>query len=137
MPVDGEEEDVKPAVLKRKKKKKRTPAQPVDGAQMNPEQAVDALNANELAAKRLRKKYFVEAIKFVRELDIATGHIQLLLGSTSKAEVLEAMDYFQTAHALQVTNAEVDSLTLFILTMCSLLCSGRHPSHAPSHLDQG
>ncbi|KAF8644919.1 hypothetical protein AX16_008201 [Volvariella volvacea WC 439] len=102
MPVDGEERP--------KKKKRSTKLKPrksqIDVAAVNDEQAaLAALSNNELMALRLRKKYYSEALNFIRQIEGAMDMLQQLLGSTSKAEVLETMEFFRVAYEYRFESA--------------------------------
>ncbi|KAI9508585.1 non-SMC mitotic condensation complex subunit 1-domain-containing protein [Russula earlei] len=68
----------------------------LDMAALTDEQAaLAALESNQLLHLRLRKRYYSEALNFIRQL----------LGSTHKAEVLEAMEFFRVAHEYQLESA--------------------------------
>ncbi|KAI0298641.1 non-SMC mitotic condensation complex subunit 1-domain-containing protein [Multifurca ochricompacta] len=69
--------------------------------------ALAALESNQLLHLRLRKRYYAEALSFIRQVEEATQIIFQLLGSTHKAEVLEAMEFFRVAHEYQLDSAEI------------------------------
>jgi condensin complex subunit 1 len=69
--------------------------------------ALAALESNQLLHLRLRKRYYAEALNFIRQVEEAAQMIFQLLGSTHKAEVLEAMEFFRVAHEYQLDSAEV------------------------------
>ena len=92
-----------------------------DGTQMadNKKKPRVSLDLNALAAKlsaadaetvvrlRLTRRYYVDAIAFIDELAGAIPHLSQLLVSTSKAEVLESMEFFRVAHEYKVPGASV------------------------------
>ena len=73
----------------------------------NEQAALAELEGNEVLQLRLRKKYYVEALTFIRLVEGAMEVIGQLLGSTNKAEVLEAMDFFRTAYQYQLDGVAV------------------------------
>jgi condensin complex subunit 1 len=78
----------------------------------------DALTEHDLQKLhllRLQRKFYAEGLSFVRQLEAATTTICKLLGSTSKAEVLEAIEFFRVAKEYQLDGAEV------IISICSYL----------------
>ncbi|KAF8986383.1 non-SMC mitotic condensation complex subunit 1-domain-containing protein [Cyathus striatus] len=60
--------------------------------------ALTNLQTQEISLLRLRKKFLSEALNFIRLLEGAMEIVVQLLGSTHKAEVLEAMEFFRIAH---------------------------------------
>jgi len=56
---------------------------------------------------KLRRKYYADALELIRWLDGAAPDLCNLLGSTSKAEVLEAMEYFRVALEYRLDTAPV------------------------------
>jgi condensin complex subunit 1 len=85
----------------------------VDVAAIASEQeALAALQTNEVLSLRLRKKYCAEALNFVRTLEGGMVLITQLLGSTNKAEVLESMEYFRVALEYDFGGAQVICLIL-------------------------
>ncbi|KAH7930002.1 hypothetical protein BV22DRAFT_1028970 [Leucogyrophana mollusca] len=71
------------------------------------QEALLALQTNELLALRLKKKYYSEALNFIRMLEGAVDVVAQLLGSTNKAEVLEAMEFFRVCWEYRFDGAEV------------------------------
>ncbi|KAH9953728.1 hypothetical protein BGW80DRAFT_1513676 [Lactifluus volemus] len=69
--------------------------------------ALAALESNQLLHLRLRKRYYAEALNFIRQVEEAAQMIFQLLGSTHKAEVLEAMEFFRVAHEYQLDSVEI------------------------------
>ncbi|OJA20254.1 hypothetical protein AZE42_02694 [Rhizopogon vesiculosus] len=91
-----DDDDVSETPKPRKKKIPRKSI--VDVAAIASEQeALAALQTNEILSLRLRKKYCAEALNFVRTLEDGMVQITQLLGSMNKPEVLESMEYFRVA----------------------------------------
>jgi condensin complex subunit 1 len=74
--------------------------------------ALAALESNQLLHLRLRKRYYSEALNFIRQVEEAAQIIFQLLGSTHKSEVLESMEFFRIAREYQLDSAEVSLGTL-------------------------
>ena len=80
----------------------------LDMAALTDEQAaLAALESNQVLHLRLRKRYYTEALNFIRQVEEAAQLIFQLLGSTHKTEVLESMEFFRVAHEYQLDSAEV------------------------------
>lgn len=110
MSVDGEEDLATPK--KKKSKKKHSKLGPrksqIDVAGVTGEQAaLAALESDHLLHLRLRKKYYVEALNFMRQIESAMEIMGQLLGSPNKPEVLEAMEFFRVAHEYRFESAQV------------------------------
>ncbi|KAG2142164.1 non-SMC mitotic condensation complex subunit 1-domain-containing protein [Suillus cothurnatus] len=89
------------------KKKKATRKSIVNvTAIVSEQEALAALETNEILAMGLRKKYCTEALDFVRTLEGGMVSLTQLLGSTNKAEVLESMEFFRVASEYQLASAE-------------------------------
>jgi condensin complex subunit 1 len=103
--VDGdEEEDTTP----KSKGKKSGRKSELDMAALTDEQAaLAALESNQLLHLRLRKRYYSEALNFIRQVEEAAQIILQLLGSTHKTEVLESMEFYKVAREYQLDSAEV------------------------------
>lgn len=105
--VDGERT---PSSKQKSTSKKSGRKSELDMAALTDEQAaLAALESNQLLHLRLRKRYYSEALSFIRQVEEAAQMIFQLLGSTHKAEVLEAMEFFRVAHEYQLDSAEVSS----------------------------
>jgi condensin complex subunit 1 len=129
--IDEEEDaDGNPCTPKKKKKSKKAKkeassrTQPrkseLDMAALSNEQAaLAALEGNQILHLRLRKKYYVEALNFIRQIEGAMEIIAQLLGSTNKAEVLEAMEFFRVAYEYQFESAEVGCVSVSVVEMCA------------------
>ena len=86
----------------------------LDMAALTDEQAaLAALESNQLLHLRLRKRYYSEALNFIRQVEDAAETILKLLGSTHKTEVLESMEFFRVAHEYQLDGAKVSLGTRF------------------------
>ena len=80
----------------------------LDITALSQEQAVLAKYSDqELTALRLRRRYYSDALTFIRQIEGAMEPMCKLLGSTNKAEVLEVMDFFRVAHEYQFESAKV------------------------------
>ncbi|KAG8893865.1 Condensin complex subunit, partial [Tulasnella sp. 417] len=106
-----EEEDEGSAERKQPKKektsKKARPSLPVDLANVTDEQVLAAFDAEKHVKLKLIKKYVADALSFIRQVEGASDTLSQLLVSTSKAEVLESMEFFKTAHEYEMECAEV------------------------------
>jgi condensin complex subunit 1 len=95
---------------KKKKKKKARKSEALDLAALNNEQAaLAALESNHILHLRLRKKYYAEGLNFIKQVEGSIEILSQLLVSTSKAEVLESMEFFRVAHEYQFESAQVCS----------------------------
>ena len=96
------------SVKKDKKKKKKKPRKSqLDISALTEEQAaLAALESNQILHLKLRKRYYAEALNFIRQIEGAMEIIGQLLGSTNKAEVLESIEFFRVAHEYQFIGAE-------------------------------
>ncbi|KAI9438698.1 non-SMC mitotic condensation complex subunit 1 [Lactarius indigo] len=104
--VDGEGEGASSSSSKQKPKGGRKSE--LDMAALTDEQAaLAALESNQLLHLRLRKRYYSEALNFIRQVEEAAQLIFQLLGSTHKTEVLESMEFFRVAHEYQLDSAEI------------------------------
>jgi condensin complex subunit 1 len=92
----------------KKKSKKKGRKSEIDMAALTSEQAaLAALEGNELLSLKLRKKYYSEGLNFIRQIEGAIPIAGQLLGSTNKAEVLEAMEFFRVIHIYHFDGADV------------------------------
>lgn len=111
MAVDEDDENATPK--KKPKKKRKHPKLKPRKSQLNvaavtEEQAVLAgLEVQELQLMKLRKKYFVEGLAFIRQIESAMEPMGLLLGSKNKPEVSEAIEFFKVAHDYEFESAKV------------------------------
>ena len=97
----------------KKKKKKARKSDALDlSALTNEQAALAALESNHILHLRLRKKYYAEGLAFIRLVEGSVDILSQLLASTSKAEVLESMEFFRVAHEYQFDSAHVRSSTV-------------------------
>ncbi len=102
--VDGDEEGTNQTPKGKKSGRKSE----LDMAALTDEQAaLAALESNQLLHLRLRKRYYSEALNFIRQVEEAAQIIFQLLGSTHKSEVLESMEFFRVVNEYQLDSAEV------------------------------
>ena len=73
----------------------------------NEQDALAALDGNEMLSLKLRKKYYSEALNFIQQIENGIPIASQLLGSTHKSEVLEAMEFFRIIHEYKFEGAEV------------------------------
>lgn len=96
---------------KHKKKAKKPRKSQLDISALTDEQvALAALQSSQILNLKLRKRYYAEALDFIRHIENAMEIIGQLLGSTNKAEVLESIEFFRVAHEYQIVGAEVSWL---------------------------
>lgn len=97
------------ATAKKSKKKAKKPRKSqLDISALTDEQvALAALQSNQILNLKLRKRYYAEALDFIRHIENAMEIIGQLLGSTNKAEVLESIEFFRVAHEYQIVGSEV------------------------------
>ena len=100
--------------------------------------ALAALESNQLLHLRLRKRYYSEALNFIRQVEEAAQMIFQLLGSTHKTEVLEGMEFFRVAHEYQLDSAEVSPRMRWVSQDGSLMVvADRHQEDAAFDLVEG
>jgi condensin complex subunit 1 len=68
---------------------------------------VAEMEGSKIQQLKLKRKYYADALELMRWLDGAGPDLCNLLGSTSKAEVLEAMEYFRVAWEYRLDTAPV------------------------------
>ena len=82
----------------------------LDKAALTDEQAaLTALESNQLLHLQLHKRYYLEALNFIRQVEAAQLIFQLLGSTTHKTKVLEAMEFFRVAHEYQLDSTEVSN----------------------------
>ncbi|KDQ52062.1 hypothetical protein JAAARDRAFT_62069 [Jaapia argillacea MUCL 33604] len=136
MQVDGEEESGNEdeemaegegsedeASQRKKPKKKKARKSEINVAALSEEAALAALESDEVLHLRLKKKYYAEALNFIRQIEGAMDVLGQLLGSTNKLEVLEAMEFFRVAKEYEFDSAQVG-----IKRMLHLVWSKDHSS---------
>ena len=109
MSVDEDGNETSPKQKSRKKRSRLGPrkSQLDVAALSNEQEALAALESNEILHLRLRKKYYVEALNFIRQIEGAMETMCNLLGSTNKPEVLESMEFFRVAYEYKFESALV------------------------------
>ncbi|KAJ6612245.1 non-SMC mitotic condensation complex subunit 1-domain-containing protein [Mycena sp. CBHHK59/15] len=101
---DGEEQT---QTQKKKKASKLKPRKSQIAVDMTDEQvALETLETNQLLHLRLRKKYYAEALNFIRQIEGTMETMEKLLGSKNKPEVLEAIEFFRVAHEYKFSRAD-------------------------------
>ncbi|KAH9924065.1 non-SMC mitotic condensation complex subunit 1-domain-containing protein [Fomitopsis serialis] len=104
--MDEDEDDEQPRPPKKKSKKKARKSEIDMVALTNEQEALAALEGDKILHLRLRKKYCSEGLTYIRQVEEGMQTVQKLLASTNKLEVLEAMDFFKTAHDYKFEGAE-------------------------------
>ena len=116
-PLDDDDGDNTQTPRKKRKAKKPQKAPRKSELDMsaltNEQAALAALESNQILHLRLRKKYYVEALNFIRLIENSMDVMGQLLGSTNKAEVLEVMDFFRVAYEYQFDGAKVGTFVCF------------------------
>lgn len=92
---------------KKKSKKRKGRKSELNIAGFSDANAIGALQGEELMQLKLKKRYYAEGLSFIRQIESSLKIIEDLLASKSKAEVLEAMDFFRILHEYQFDGAEV------------------------------
>lgn len=113
MSIDGDSNQGTPRKKKSKKKRSKLGQRKsqINVAAVASEQtALAELDTNLVLRLRLQKRYYVEALNFMRQIEGAMDIMEQLLGSTSKPEVLEAMEFFRVAYEYRFESAKVRRL---------------------------
>ena len=111
--MDEDEEEEESGRKKRKGKKKARNSAVNLAAMTSEQEALAALESNEVLHLRLRKKYYSEALSFIRTIESSMDSVIQLLGSTNKAEVLESMEFFRVTSEYEFQTSEVASHSLW------------------------
>ncbi|EJF55739.1 hypothetical protein DICSQDRAFT_184215 [Dichomitus squalens LYAD-421 SS1] len=83
----------------RKKSKKKPRKSELDlNALANEAAALGSLNENQHLEQKLRKKYCLDALEFIRQVEEGMQTIQRLLASANKLEQLEAIEFFRVTY---------------------------------------
>ena len=106
---DGDEEmdQDEPHTPKKPQKKKPRKSEIDLIALANEQEALATLTSNEVLHLKLRKRYYAEALNFVRQVEGGMETVQKLLASTNKLEVLEAIEFFRVTYEYAFDGAEV------------------------------
>ncbi|KAI9068415.1 hypothetical protein FKP32DRAFT_1587688 [Trametes sanguinea] len=91
---------------KKKKKAKRRKSELDLAALTNEAAALGALNENQHLEAKLKKKFCLDALEFIRTVEEGMKTVQKLLASTNKLEVLEAMEFFRVCYEYKFDAAE-------------------------------
>lgn len=78
------------------------------------QQPLDADDMANLTRLRLTKRYIADALEFIRQVEGSMDVLGQLLGSTSKAEVLESIEFFKVAHEYQMAGASVGHCNYYV-----------------------
>ncbi|KAI0354000.1 hypothetical protein OH77DRAFT_570986 [Trametes cingulata] len=90
-----------------KKTKKKARKSELDLAALtNEAAALGALNENQHLEAKLKKKFCLDALEFIRTVEDGMRTVQKLLASTNKLEVLEAMEFFRVTYEYKFDAAE-------------------------------
>ena len=79
------------------------------------QQSMTGADREQLVRLRLTTRYYADALAFIHLLDRAVPILLQLLGSTSKAEVLECMEFFRIAHEYRIRGAHAGVRTMLHL----------------------
>lgn len=115
MSVDGDSQQTPKEKKKTKGSKLKPRKSQLDMNALTQEQAaLAALEADEHLRLRLKKKYYAEALTFIRQIENSMETLMKLLGSTNKAEVLETMEFFRVAYEYELEGAKVSCFRPFV-----------------------
>ncbi|KAI0320936.1 non-SMC mitotic condensation complex subunit 1-domain-containing protein [Amylostereum chailletii] len=106
-PEEGTSKSKKPRKGKKKTKAKKRKSELDLTAIASQQEALAALESNEVLHLKLRKRYYSEALNFIRQIGDAMEVLGKLLGSKHKAEVLESMEFFRVAHEYAFDTSEI------------------------------
>ncbi|KAG0259844.1 Condensin complex subunit [Actinomortierella ambigua] len=70
------------------------------------EEAAEIMASKEYVTKTLQKRYYADAARFIHQIHRSVPIMCELLASTTKLEVVEAMEFFVTLHRYKVRTAE-------------------------------
>jgi condensin complex subunit 1 len=85
------------------------------------EELLELQGSKEYITKTLQQRYFADAIRFIHLIHRGVPVMCELLASTTKQEVIEAMEFFVAIHRYKVRNASVSSLSLSLHTPMAVL----------------
>jgi condensin complex subunit 1 len=97
----------KPKPNSKSKNKLTSRKSELDLAALNQDQALAILDQREVETVRLKKRYYSDALSFISQIEDACPVVEELLGSKSKQEVLEAMEFFTICEAYKIEGAQV------------------------------
>ncbi|KAG6852317.1 hypothetical protein C0991_000953 [Blastosporella zonata] len=108
MVVDGEDDESRTPKKAKKRSKLGPRKSQLNVAALSSEQeALAALEGDKILQLRLKKKYYAEALNFIRQIEGSMEIMGELLGSTHKSEVLEAIDFFRVSHEYHFESAKI------------------------------
>lgn len=90
-----------------KTKKIKAPLPQVDFAGLDMDAAFAQFDNDKHESSKRARALSLDAVSFIESIHEAIEMITRLLGSTHKAEVLESMDFFRTAHEFDISAAKV------------------------------
>ncbi|KAG9093663.1 Condensin complex subunit [Ceratobasidium sp. 370] len=108
MDEDGENGSPTPHRSKSTKKSKKPKAEPkrqsdaMDLAMLTEEQ----LDENSALRLKFTKRYYADALNFIRHVEMGMESVNEILSSTYKAETLEAIEFFRVAHEYKLKGAD-------------------------------
>lgn len=106
--LDQQQANTNSTPLPKRKKKKARKSETVNLHAVSQEQVLVAnMEGTQIVHLRLRKRYYAEALDFIRWLDNASESVGELLGSTHRAEVLESMEFFRVGFEYGIESAAV------------------------------
>lgn len=118
-PVKVKKEPREKSLKKKRKHKKKPsnedPASNPDLAGLSHEEMVGRIDHDQLTKLQLMKRYYTDALLFIKQLEDSVPLIADLLNSTTKSEVLEAMEFCTIAERYKLAEAEVGSPDLYVL----------------------
>jgi condensin complex subunit 1 len=119
MEEDGENGTPAPRPKANKKSKSKKPKREpkrqsgvMDLAAMTEEQ----LDGDAVLRLKFTKRYYADALNFIRHVEMGMETVNDLLSSTYKAETLEAIEFFRVAHEYKFEAAEVSAACIFTAT---------------------
>lgn len=95
-----------PRPRKKKGKKKARKSELDLNALANEAAALGALNENQHLEQKLRKKYCLDALDFIRVVEDGMKTVERLLASNNKPEQLEALEFFRVTYEYKFDAAE-------------------------------
>ncbi|KAK7028208.1 condensin complex non-SMC subunit Cnd1 [Paramarasmius palmivorus] len=107
--MDDDDDDDGAASPKPKKKKpsKLKPRKSqLNVSALDAEAAIAQLEGRKMEQLRLQRKYYSEAVNFIKQIEGAMKKMEELLGSSTKTDVLEAMEFFKVANEYQMPSAD-------------------------------
>ena len=106
MAVDPEEsQDGTPRPSKSRPKRRKSDVLDLS-ALTTEQQQTEMLQGQQAMHHKLRKRYVAEGLGFIKQIEAAMLVIADLLGSKTKSEVLEAMDFFRITHEYSMDGAQ-------------------------------